>query len=87
MSWVKGTYRSNHPKDVAARKAKELQERIKNRMCTKSEMWNPTDHNVQKHLKETRLNDADARRLKDIVKKLNPEDKSWGQTERLRPKR
>ena len=81
---IKGSYKTNHPKDKAARKARELQERIRGRLCTKSEMWNPTSHNVQKHLKEKSLVDNDARRLKDVVKKLNPEDKGWGNTENLR---
>lgn len=56
-------------------------------MCTKSEMWRPTEHNIRKHLKEVKLTADDARKLKETVKKLNPEDKGWGNTELLRPKR
>jgi len=81
---IKGSYKTNHPKDVAARKVQELQRKIKGRMCTKSEMWKPTEHNVYKHIKEQKLTLKDALELKKQVKKLNPEDKGFGNTENLR---
>ena len=87
MVHIRGHYGSRHPKDKAARKARELQKRIRGRMCTKSEMWNPSDYNINKHIKEQKLTGSDARDLKEIVKALDPEDKRWGNTENFRPKR
>ena len=85
--WIKGHYGSNHPKDRSAKKAKELQESIKSKMCTKSEMWRPTEENVRKHVQEQKTTLHDSLELKKTVKVLNKEDHNWGNTERFRPKK
>lgn len=84
---IKGHYGTNHPKDIAAKKAKELQEYIKERQCTKSEMWRPTEENVQKHIREQKSTIKAAEELKKVVKTLDREDHSWGNTETFRKRR
>ena len=87
MVWIKGNYGTNHPKDIAARRAKRLQQEIRARQCTKSEMFRPTETNVRKHIQETKSTSHLARELKETVKKLDREDRHWGNTETFRPKR
>ena len=85
--WIKGHYGTRHPKDVAAKKAKELREFIKERQCSKTEMWEPTEYNVQKHIREQKTTTKAAKELKKVVKQLDQEDHRWGNTENFRPRR
>ena len=73
-------------KDRLWRRKKELNTYIKGRMCTKSEMWKPTEHNALKHIKEQRLTDEAVRERKEIIKKLGEDPKSRNK-EGLRPRR
>lgn len=74
-----------HQKNQMYHKAKELRERIKGDLLTKSEHWNPSKENVDKYLKKEGSRDANAAR--EMYKKTmeaigaDPRDIS---TERLR---
>ena len=59
MFIVKGRYGTRHPKDVAARERRELGEKIKNDGCTKSEIHNATEQNVQKCMREMKAHWGD----------------------------
>ena len=72
-----------HPKDKLWKRYKELKNYIDGRMCTKSEMWKPTDHNVDKHIKEMKLTDRVSEEWKKIGKELGEATNK----ENLRPKR
>ena len=85
--WIKGSYGSRHPKDVAARKAQELQKRIQSNSLSKKEMWDPSERNVRRHIEEQKITVRDALELKKIVKGLDKEDHKWGNTETFRRKR
>ena len=45
-------YSSNHPKDVAARRMQEMQRSTKEQGCTKTQLDNPTERNVNHCMKE-----------------------------------
>lgn len=62
---------------------KELKNYIGERMCTKSEMWKPTDYNVNKHIQERKLTQKSAEELKKIGKELGESTNIEG----FRPKR
>ena len=70
-------------KDKLWTRYKELKDYMHNRMCTKSEMWKPTDHNVDKHIKERKLIQKSAEEFKEIGKKLGEPTN----TESCRPRR
>jgi hypothetical protein len=74
---------NSRDKDRAWRRYKELKGFIHDRQCTKSEMWKPTDHNVNKCMKEITMTTKAAQELKEIGKKLGEETN----TERFRPRR
>lgn len=52
MVVIKGQYRTNHPKDVAARKREQHKDWVRENGCTKNELNNPTERNVQKCMHE-----------------------------------
>ena len=54
MVWIKGSYTTNHPKDKAARAMQESRRFIREDGCTKRELNNPTERNVQKCMHEMR---------------------------------
>ena len=70
-------------KDKLWKRYKDLKGYIGDRMCTKSEMWKPTDHNVDKHIKETFLTNKAREEFKRIGKELGEPSNA----ETLRPRR
>ena len=70
-------------KDQLWKRYKELRPYIHDRMCTKSEMWKPTDHNVDKCIKEMKLTNKVKEEFKKIGKELGEETNA----EKLRPRR
>lgn len=70
-------------KDKKWRRYKDLRSFISERMCTKSEMWKPTDYNVNKCIKEMKLTEGAAQELKKIGKELGESTSK----EKFRPRR
>ena len=49
---IHGRYGTNHPKDVAARRLQQTARIISEQGCTRRELDNPTESNVQKCMHE-----------------------------------
>ena len=84
MIWIRGSYRTNHPKDKNARKAKELQGKLRGVLCSRDETLSNKEEDIRKHVKRTDAARPDLMQLKEYVHRLDPEDEGWGNEENLR---
>lgn len=70
MVWIRGSYKTNHPKDRAARRYVQLKNYIHGYQISKNKMHKPTESNVQDCMKEIQLTSRASKELKSIGKKL-----------------
>lgn len=57
-------------KDRLWKRYKELKTHLRDRMITKTQMWTPSDYNVEMHMKETKLEQGHAQEFKKVGKEL-----------------
>ena len=67
---LSGKYGTNHPKDVAARRMQRMARIIKEQGCTTKELWDPSEPNVQKCMKEIKSTSKDGEQFKKDAKLL-----------------
>ena len=68
---------------MAARK-KDLEDKVSSGMPTHTEMWKPTPENVEKHRAWEKAYGSEIRELKQINRRLEPENPHAGRIEYLR---
>ena len=51
----KNRYTTNHPKDQAARRRQETEKQLKKTGCSRNELDNPTERNIQKCMQEMKV--------------------------------
>lgn len=71
-------------KDSLARRKKELEDKVASGMPTHEEMWKPTPENIEKHRRWEKSWGNEIRELKQINRRLEPENPSAGRIEYLR---
>ena len=70
MVWVRGTYRTNHPKDRAMRRYVSLRSYIKDYQINKNQMHNPTEANIKECTVEMKMTTRASKELKKIGRML-----------------
>jgi hypothetical protein len=80
------TPRSGVQKDALAKEAKELAEKMKEGMPTRAEMDHPSKNPgaIRKHIQWAQRNDDNVRRYREIMRRLDPQDPTSSDVERLR---
>ena len=63
-------YGTNHPKDVAARRMQHLARITKEQGCTRKELWDPSESNIQKCMKEMKATSSGGQQFKKDAKFL-----------------
>ena len=81
MVWIKGHYEGNHPKDRIARKRRDVGAWMKDNLCTKRELRDATERNVQKCMRDMKSHAGDE--WKKASKYLG-EDTNWEKHRRSR---
>lgn len=71
-------------KDSLSVRKKELEEKVSSGMPTHSEMWKPTDENIRKHRNWENKWSKEIDELKNVNRRLEPENPNSGRIEYLR---
>jgi len=71
-------------KDRMASRIRDLETEIANGMPTHTEMWKPTQENIQKHLGWEKANATRIEELKNLKRRLEPDNPNAGRVEHLR---
>lgn len=75
---------SSMEKDRLFRRKKELESEVAHGMPTHTEMWKPTPENVEKHRAWEKANTTRIGELKQISRRLEPDNPNAGRIEHLR---